>query len=108
MYITNNIRSNLSAVSGSDASSLGGIDKNHPSFQELLSQLTDYSKGSTSDQMEKMALAQLGITPEQLRKMSPEEREKVMEKVRELMKKEVQAQTEAVKAKSGLQIDLSV
>ena len=39
-----------------------------------------------------MILAKLGVSEEDLKKMSPEEREKVMQKVREMLKKELDAQ----------------
>lgn len=59
--------------------------------------------------MEKIILAKLGVTEEELKKMSPEEREKIMAKVREMLKKEMEAQREMQQQKaSGQQINVSV
>lgn len=59
--------------------------------------------------MEKMMLAKLGVTEEELKKMSPEEREKVMAKVRELIKQEMTAQQQQQQKNStGNGINLSV
>jgi hypothetical protein len=67
-----------------------------PSFQSLLSQLTDYTKETPAQRMEAAALAQLGITPQQLQSMSPQERAQVEAKVEDLVKKEMQAQQQQV------------
>ncbi|XUW87336.1 hypothetical protein OH764_10880 [Burkholderia sp. M6-3] len=59
--------------------------------------------------MEKMILAKPGVTEEELKKMSPEEREKIMAKVREMLKKEMETQREMQQQKaSGRQINVSV
>jgi hypothetical protein len=59
--------------------------------------------------VEKMILAKLGVTEEELKKMSPEEREKIMAKVREMLKKEMETQREMQQQKaSGRQINVSV
>jgi hypothetical protein len=65
---------------------------NTPTFKELLDQLTEYTKGTTGERIQKMILAKLGVSEDDLKKMSPEEREKVMQKVREMLKKELDAQ----------------
>jgi hypothetical protein len=74
-----------------------------------LAELTDYVNGTPGERMEKMILAKLGVTEEELKKMSPEEREKIMAKVREMLKKEMEAQQEVQQQKtSGQQINVSV
>ncbi|MFM0501477.1 hypothetical protein [Paraburkholderia caffeinilytica] len=96
-----------SATSGS--TSIGASSSNKPSFQSLLAELTDYVNGTPGERIEKMILAKLGVTEEELKKMSPEEREKIMAKVRDMLKKEMDAQLDAQKQKaSGLQISVSV
>ncbi len=79
-----------------------------PSLQDLLSQLTDYVKGTPGERLEKMILARLGVTQEDLKKMTPEEREKVMAKVREMLRKEMQAEVKAAKEQQGTTINLAV
>ena len=108
MQITNptgNSTSNLdgSAASGSNAS--GGAS----SFQALLSQLTSYTSGNASQRMETAILAQLGITPADLAKMTPQQQEQVMEKVRELLKKELAGQQQSTqRVAKGMSSDLSL
>ncbi|TCG07600.1 hypothetical protein BZM27_17990 [Paraburkholderia steynii] len=109
MQTTNNIGtmgtgSTNSAV-GSGAGTQAG---NKPSFKELLDQLTDYTKGTTGERIEKMILAKLGITEEDLKKMSPEEREKVMQKVRDMMKQELEAQKQLEEMQKDHKIRVSV
>ena len=65
---------------------------NAPSFQSVLGELTDYVKETPAQRMENSILAQLGITPQQLAAMTPQERAKVEAEVKDLMKKELQAQ----------------
>ena len=95
-----------SATSGS--TSVGASSSNKPSFQSLLAELTDYVKGTPGERMEKMILAKLGITEEDLKKMSPEEREKVMQKVRDMMKKELEAQKQLEEMQKDHKIRVSV
>jgi hypothetical protein len=82
-----------------------GASSNKPSFQELLAELTDYIKGTPSQQMEKQILAKLGITEKDLKAMTPEQRAKVMEQVREMVKRELAALQETQKAKKTAGID---
>ncbi|CAG4893279.1 hypothetical protein [Paraburkholderia saeva] len=82
-----------------------GASSNKPSFQELLSELTGYIKGTPSQQMEKQILAKLGITEKDLKAMTPEQRAKVMEQVREMVKRELAALKETQKAKKTTGID---
>jgi hypothetical protein len=65
---------------------------NAPSFQSVLGELTDYVKETPAQRMENAILAQLGITPQQLAAMTPQERAKVEAEVKDLMRKELQAQ----------------
>jgi acyl-CoA reductase-like NAD-dependent aldehyde dehydrogenase len=55
-----------------------------------------------------MILAKLGITEEDLKKMPPEEREKVMEKIRDMMKKEIEAQKQLEEMQKDKKIRVSV
>jgi hypothetical protein len=98
---TNNGASSASGTSGSQAS-------NKPSFKELLDQLTDYTKGSAGERLQKMILAKLGVSEDDLKKMSPEDREKIMQKVRELIKKEVEAQKQLEEMQKNNKIRVSV
>ena len=115
MQTTNNIGTIGTGSTGSTGStnsaaarSSGAQAGNKPSFKELLDQLTDYTKGSTGERIEKMILAKLGITEEDLKKMSPEEREKVMQKVRDLIKKELEAQKQLEEMQKDHKIRVSV
>ena len=112
MQTTNNIGTIGTGSTGSTnsaaARSSGAQAGNKPSFKELLDQLTDYTKGSTGERIEKMILAKLGITEEDLKKMSPEEREKVMQKVRDMMKKELEAQKQLEEMQKDNKIRVSV
>ncbi|GAB7524242.1 hypothetical protein [Paraburkholderia sp. 2C] len=86
------ISDNAALSSGSTQAPSGATGRNDgPSFQDLLSQLKAYT-GSPGQAMFNMILAQLGVTPEQLAQMTPEEREKIEAKIRDLMKKDMQAQ----------------
>jgi hypothetical protein len=87
-----NPTSSFSGNPTSTASSNAAGNGTAASFQSLLGQLTSYVKDTPAQRLEASILGQLGITPEQLQKMTPQEREKVEEKVTELMKKEMQAQ----------------
>ncbi|HZZ10094.1 MAG TPA: hypothetical protein VFE79_05340 [Paraburkholderia sp.] len=96
-----------SAASGS--TSTGASTSNKPSFQSLLAELTDYVKGTPGERIEKMILAKLGVTEDELKKMSPEEREKIIAKVREMLRQEMQAQRDLQQQKaSGQQINVSI
>ena len=112
MQTTNNIGTIGTGSTGSTnsaaARSSGAQAGNKPSFKELLDQLTDYTKGTTGERIEKMILAKLGITEEDLKKMSPEEREKVMQKVRDLIKKELEAQKQLEEMQKDHKIRVSV
>lgn len=79
-----------------------------PAFQSLLDQFTDYAKGTTGERLEKIILARLSITEEELKKMSPEERDKIMAGVHELLKKEMDAQLQLQHATSELLKQLSM
>ena len=109
MQTTNNIGTMGTGSTNSAAGSSAGTQAgNKPSFKELLDQLTDYTKGTTGERIEKMILAKLGITEEDLKKMSPEEREKVMQKVRDMMKKELEAQKQLEEMQKDHKIRVSV
>ena len=111
MQTTNNVGTIGTGSTGNTART-GGTSgtraRNQPSFKALLDELTDYTKGSTAEQMQKAILAQLGVTEEDLKKMSPEEREKVMQKVREMLKKELEAQKQIEEMQKGNKIRVSV
>jgi hypothetical protein len=95
MQVTSTTSSPTSSF-GSSLSSNAASNGSAPSFQSLLSQLTDYTKETPAQRMEAAALAQLGITPQQLQSMSPQERAQVEAKVEDLVKKEMQAQQQKV------------
>ena len=109
MQTTNNIGTMGTGSTNSGTSSASGAHAgNKPSFKELLDQLTDYTKGSAGERLQKMILAKLGVTEEDLNKMSPEEREKVMQKVREMIKKELDAQKQLEEMQKDHKIRVSV
>ncbi|MEM5340770.1 hypothetical protein [Paraburkholderia azotifigens] len=113
MQTTNNIGtmgtgSTNSATSGASGTQAGTQADNKPGFKELLDQLTDYTKGSAGERLQKMILAKLGVTEEDLKNMSPEEREKVMQKVREMIRKEVEAQKQLEEMQKNNKIRVSV
>ncbi|MEP9328530.1 hypothetical protein PPMP20_36380 [Paraburkholderia phymatum] len=91
-------------TSGTSGAQAGG----KPSFKELLDQLTDYTKGSAGERLQKMILAKLGVTQDDLNRMSPEEREKVMQKVREMLKQEIEAQKQLEEMQKNNKIRVSV
>ncbi|MFM0295157.1 MULTISPECIES: hypothetical protein [Paraburkholderia] len=103
----NSVELNLQSNSG-DSIRSGTRNRDKPTFAELLAQLTDYTKGTTSDRLQKMILAKLGVTEDDLKNMSPEERDKVMKKVQELLKKEMDAQKQLEEMKNGQKISVSV
>jgi hypothetical protein len=111
MQTTNNVGT-IGAGSADNTASTGSVSgaraRNQPSFKALLDELTEYTKGSTAEQMQKAILAQLGVSEEDLKKMSPEEREKVMQKVREMLKKELEAQKQIEEMQKGNKIRVSV
>ena len=74
------------------------------SFQDLLSQLNAYAGSNPGQGMFNAILGQLGITPQQLAQMTPEDREKILEKVRDLMKKEMQAQQQVQQQDPSMQL----
>jgi hypothetical protein len=87
------IPDNPAASLPSNSAPSGAAGRNDgSSFQDLLSQLNAFTGSSPGQGMFNEILAQLGISPQQLAQMTPQEREKVEEKVRELMKKEMQVQ----------------
>lgn len=89
------ISDNAALSSGSTQAPQGAAGHNDgSSFQDLLSQLNAFT-GSPGQAMFNMILAQLGVTPEQLAQMTPQEREKIEEKIRDLMKKDMQAAQQA-------------
>jgi predicted ATP-binding protein involved in virulence len=91
-----------------NASSDAAGSNNASSFQSLLDQLTDYENETPAQRMEASILAQLGITPQQLQSMSPQDREKVETEVTELMKKEMQAQEQQQQQLQQAQIQQQV
>lgn len=91
MQVPNATSPFTSISSGTSASNDAG-NSSAPSFQSLLSQLTGYVNETPAQRMYNAILAQLGITPQQLASMSPQDKQKVEEKIQELMKKEMQAQ----------------
>jgi maltooligosyltrehalose synthase len=85
---TSSFTGNFTSSDSSNAAGSGTA----PSFQSLLGQLTDYVKETPAQRMENSILAQLGITPQQLQSMTPQQRQKVEDEVRDLMTKELNAQ----------------
>jgi hypothetical protein len=112
MQTTNNIGTmgtgSTGSTNGGASGTAGAQAANKPSFKELLDQLTDYTKGSAGERLQKMILAKLGVSEEDLKNMSPEDREKVMQKVREMIKKEVEAQKQLEEMQKNNKIRVSV
>jgi hypothetical protein len=109
MQISNLIGKLGSVLTGDSSGTAAAASAGAPSFSSLMKELTGYASGTASERMEKMMLAKLGVTEEELKKMSPEEREKVMAKVRELIKQEMTAQQQQQQKNStGNGINLSV
>jgi hypothetical protein len=108
MQTTNNIGTMGTGSTNSATATTSGAQAGKPSFKELLAQLTDYTKGTPGERLQKMILAKLGITEEDLKKMPPEEREKVMEKIRDMMKKEIEAQKQLEEMQKDKKIRVSV
>jgi hypothetical protein len=96
MHVSNSNSStaNLNSVPGS-SNVKGGSTSGTSTFQSLLSQLNTFVDGSPGDQMETEILAQLGISKEDLKNMTPADRAKVEEKIKEMLKQETQAKMEA-------------
>ncbi|MBP0589339.1 hypothetical protein J8I87_06320 [Paraburkholderia sp. LEh10] len=86
----------------------GSHKGNKATFKDLLDQLIDYTKGTTGERLQKMILAKLGVTEEDLKKMSPEDREKIMQKVREMLKQEMEAQKQLEEMQKDRKIRVSV
>lgn len=108
MQISNLIGKLGSVLTGDSSGTAAAASAGAPSFSSLMKELTGYASGTASERMGKMMLAKLGVTEEELKKMSPEEREKVMAKVRELIKQEMTAQQQQQKNSTGNGINLSV
>jgi hypothetical protein len=107
MQISNPIGSSPaanSAVGGSNVS--GSAGSGSPSFQSVLNELNGYAAGSPAQQMQNEILAQLGLTPADLQKMTPAQRQQVEEKIQQMLKAEMQAHEQS--AKKGNQINITV
>lgn len=110
MQTTNPVASTIhnNTSSSGNAAASSSRNSNAPSFADVLAQLTDYEKGTPGERMEKMILAKLGLTEDDLKQMSPEEREKVMTKVRNMIKQQIDAQKHAEETKKGVKIDVAI
>jgi hypothetical protein len=108
MQVSNPIGSFSAANSTAAGSSVSGsASSGAPSFQALLDELNGFAHDSPGQWMEAMVLAQLGLTPADLQKMTPQERLQVEEKIKELLKVQMQrAQEES--AEKGHTINVSV
>ncbi|WP_158900177.1 hypothetical protein [Burkholderia sp. L27(2015)] len=94
-----------SAAGGSSVN--GNASSGAPSFQALLAELNGFAQDSPGQWMEAMVLAQLGLTPADLQKMTPQERLQVEEKIKELLKAQMQKAKEE-SAEKGHTINVSV
>jgi hypothetical protein len=83
-----------SSFSNPASSGAAGNSNTTSSFQDLLTQLSDYSGSDPGKAMWDSALAQLGISPQQYAQMTPQEQAKIDEKVQQLIKQEVQQQSQ--------------
>jgi len=107
MQIANPIGSSPAAnpaVGGANVN--GSASSGSPSGQPLVNELTGYAAGSPAQQMQNEILAQLGLTPADLQKMTPAQRQEIEEKIQQLLKAEMQAHEQA--AKKGSQINIKV
>jgi hypothetical protein len=108
MQITNPIGSSAAANSAAAGGSSvnGSASSGSPSFQSVLNELNGYAEGSPAQQMQNEILAQLGLTPADLQKMTPAQRQQVEEKIQQMLKAEMQAHEQS--AKKGNQINITV
>ena len=102
MQVANPNTANVNSTAGIGGSSAPG-STGAQSFQSLLGQLNSYVDGTPSQQMEAEILGQLGLTQDEVNKMTPQDRAKVEEKIKELMKTETQAQQQAAQSTQQIQ-----
>jgi len=93
-----------SAAGGSHVT--GSASSGSPSSPSVLNELNGYAAGSPAQQMQNEILAQLGLTPAELQKMTPAQRQEIEEKIQQMLKAEMQAHEQA--AKKGSQINIKV
>lgn len=63
----------------------------------------DYAQKTAAEHMREQMLGALGVTEEELKAMSPEERAKIEEKIREMIQQKVREDTEE---KTGVLVDV--
>jgi hypothetical protein len=108
VQVSNPIGSFPTTNSTADSSSVNAsASSGAPSFQALLDELNGFAQDSPGQWMEAMVLAQLGLTPADLQKMTPQERLQVEEKIKELLKAQMQ-QAQEHSAEKGHTINVSV
>ncbi|CAM2157695.1 protein of unknown function [Pararobbsia alpina] len=95
---------NTSTSNSSSSSSLTG----QSAFAQVLAKLNTFVDGSPSDQMRAEVLAQLGYTEDQLKAMSPKDREaaekKIAEREKQLTQQQVQQAEQKASGSAGLAI----
>jgi hypothetical protein len=77
----------LTAPKATDTTSGGGVTAADKSAKD---EFLDYAKMTPAEKMRAAMLGKLGVTEEQLKAMSPEERKKVEDKIKDMIKQQVQ------------------
>jgi hypothetical protein len=104
IHNTYSSQQNTSSSNTSGSSSLTG----QSAFAQVLAKLNTFVDGTPADQMRAEVLAQLGYTEDQLKNMSPKDREaaekKIAEREKELTQQQIQQAEHKASGSAGLAI----
>jgi hypothetical protein len=78
----------LTAPKAADAASGSGVSA--AADKSAKDEFLDYAKMTPAEKMRAAMLGKLGVTEEQLKAMSPEERKKVEDKIKDMIKQQVE------------------
>ena len=92
-----------SAPASSGSASLGAGPSGGSSANDPVAQFLAYARETPAQQMRDSILHQLGLTEDDLKAMSPQDRAKVEEKIKDLVRQKVEQATEK---KTGVLVDV--
>jgi len=93
------------SASASSAASLGASPTGGSAGSNAVAEFLAYAKETPAQQMRDSILRQLGLTEDDLKAMSPQDRAKVEQKIKDLIKQKVEQSTEK---KTGVVVDVKV
>jgi hypothetical protein len=94
----------LSKIKAATEAKQAGSPSDALTTKSAKDEFLDYAKMTPAQKMHAAMLGKLGITEEQLKAMSPEERKKVEDKIKEMIKQQVENDP---KVKKGSLVDVS-